>query len=420
MRRPLARPPSKGRPPRARTPEVAIAVALVLILGATLVPLDPARTHRFTLCLLCGARGTADALLNVLLFAPLGAALALSGRAGYRPVVYAALLSLSIELTQFAIPGRDPSLGDVCFNTLGAAVGQLLYRLGAAWWRPPERTAARLSLGASIVLLLAVTLSAVLLRPALPSSSYYTQVRSARDASRTGSGFVVRADLADEPLPSRDGGGSRRARSLLLAGGRLRLDVRSGPAGVGSGRLLSIRDERRREIVFLGVAHDDLLMRFYTLGAAWGFDPLNLRLRRALPALTPGDSLHIEARRERSGACFSVNGAGDCASAPTIGSGWTLLLSSEGAPHWLQIVLNLAWTAALVLPVGLWSRRHAESGVGLLIVLGTLGVLPGPLGLRPTPALQWLAAAAGLALGLVLQGWPRQARQPPIILRPRR
>jgi hypothetical protein len=113
-------------------PRLGVFGALLFILGATLTPMDAGNDTDFIACILCGSRGNADALVNVILFAPLGFALTLMGRTGIRWIGYAAVLSATIEFAQLVIPGRDPSLGDVFFNTVGAAIGQLAAHVGLA------------------------------------------------------------------------------------------------------------------------------------------------------------------------------------------------------------------------------------------------------------------------------------------------
>src|SRR5713101_9526749 len=93
------------------------AAALAVIAVATLVPQPseaPSVAQIPIWCLVCGQFGTIDALLNVALFAPLGAGLLLLGLPLRRAVLIGAALSLAIETTQyFAIAGRDASLGDL-------------------------------------------------------------------------------------------------------------------------------------------------------------------------------------------------------------------------------------------------------------------------------------------------------------------
>src|SRR4029077_6988777 len=74
-------------------------------------------------CVACGDRGRADFLLNVILFLPLGCALRLAGARIRTAVLIGMFLSITIELTQAFIPGRDTSLGDVISNTTGTFLG---------------------------------------------------------------------------------------------------------------------------------------------------------------------------------------------------------------------------------------------------------------------------------------------------------
>ena len=78
-------------------------------------------------CLLCGTRGLADAILNLILFIPFGAGVALL-KGTVWGLASSALLSSCVEAAQTVIPGRFPTLGDVVFNTLGGGLGVLLVR----------------------------------------------------------------------------------------------------------------------------------------------------------------------------------------------------------------------------------------------------------------------------------------------------
>ncbi|MGH7675779.1 MAG: VanZ family protein, partial [Gemmatimonadales bacterium] len=98
-------------------------------------------------CLICGERGWADALLNVIMFLPLGALLALRATPPRYAALVAFLLSTLIEGAQLMIPGRDPSLGDILFNTVGGLCGYAIagtivrqLRVDRGW--PPFVTAA--------------------------------------------------------------------------------------------------------------------------------------------------------------------------------------------------------------------------------------------------------------------------------------
>jgi glycopeptide antibiotics resistance protein len=69
---------------------------------------------------------TFNAVGNVLLFGPFGAALRLLGRRHGAATLAGLGLSAAIEVVQLAIPGRTTSTADVIWNTLGAALGWTL------------------------------------------------------------------------------------------------------------------------------------------------------------------------------------------------------------------------------------------------------------------------------------------------------
>ncbi len=93
---------------------IGAAVALLAILVATLTPGKPSASAGWQWCLVCGERGVADVLVNIVLFIPLGAALGAAGLGWWRVLALGVALSTSIEYAQLFIPGRDSSLSDAC------------------------------------------------------------------------------------------------------------------------------------------------------------------------------------------------------------------------------------------------------------------------------------------------------------------
>lgn len=163
-----------------------LIVAILLVLGATLLPSEPEAPIDWwdVICVLCGRAAVADGLVNVALFVPLGMALALVGQAPRRALLLAAGLSVLVELAQFEIPGRDPSLGDVIFDTLGAGLGGWLVPLAARWARADARLAGRLSLLAALAAGGVFALTAVLLTEALPETAYFGGSASVQSTDR--------------------------------------------------------------------------------------------------------------------------------------------------------------------------------------------------------------------------------------------
>ena len=388
-------------------PRLGLFGALLFVLGTTLTPMDAGSDPDFVACFLCGSRSSADALVNVILFAPIGLALALMGRTGIRWIGYAAALSATIEFAQLVIPGRDPSLSDVCFNAVGAAIGQLVAHVGLRSQAFTERTAARLCFIASVAAVLVYGLPARLLAPMFPDSTYRVwwtpklyqlEWYHARGLHVTLGSMTLRAgEIPQTP----------EVRRLLRAGAPLHIEAIAGPRVRALGPLLVIANDREQEVLLIGPDRDDLVLRNRTLASQWRLDQPDVRLRGALAQVARGDTLVIETSRSTSGTCLMLNGAGTCRLGYTIGSGWALLLFPEHFPPWLQQLLGAAWVGAFLIPVGILSRKRPETLLAAGIVTAGLFVLPGRSGLLPTPPLQLLGAGAGWLLGAALQAASR-------------
>src|SRR5207247_7607868 len=115
-----------------------------VILAATLWPVSGKEAGRWRSCVVCSDRGTADVLVNILLFLPFGAALAAAGVPVSRCVLGGALVSAGVEFAQLYLPGRDPSLGDVVSNTVGSGLGVVLVTTAPRWMLPAGAWGTRL------------------------------------------------------------------------------------------------------------------------------------------------------------------------------------------------------------------------------------------------------------------------------------
>ena len=386
-----------------------LGVALGCIFLATLTPFPGARQPDFVGCIVCGVRGAADAIVNLILFLPLGAALLMNGRVGLRAVGMAGILSAGIELAQILIPGRDPSLGDVCFNTLGAAVGQVTAYLLARWALPPNRTAARLSVAAACGAAAMIGLTGWLLSPALPLADFrawYTADRADLEFYR---GRVLSTSLGSIPFGPADLPNPVEVRRLLLAGAPLRIVAVAGPRVRGLGPLFVIEAEWGDELFLIGPDRDDLALRYRTRATTLRLDQPDLRLRHAFAGVAAGDTLRIESSRNRDGYCLEMNQRRACRLGFTSGSGWALLLYPRHFPPLLQLLLSAAWVAGIALPVGFWARPRWETALAGVVLVAALAFAPRAVGLMPTPTLQWLGAAAGCCMGWVLHVVARRA-----------
>jgi VanZ family protein len=288
--------------PAERRRRWPLAPALLLILVATLLPAGGLAEPEPRVCIACGDGVTGDALLNILLFVPFGAALAFAGFGGVATAVAGLLLSAAVETAQLWIPGRFSTLSDVLANASGAAAGWLLVRHGRAVVRTHGRRRA-LGVGAVVLPVASAAATALLLAPAMtadePVVARWTPEWPGRPAYE---GRVTDARIGDVFLPPAPSAASREAASLFLAGEAL---VITAEAGAPSGQRAPIFDVMADAEVLILLAADgpDAVFRFRTRAAALGFDQPELRYRGALRNVPPGAPLRVEVRRSaRAGA----------------------------------------------------------------------------------------------------------------------
>lgn len=406
---------------RLRTLRVArrlVAGAVLLAIGVITLTPRPEALSSSALCLICGRRGTADAVLNLILFAPVGWLVASRVKRRALPWALAAgaALSLAIELAQISIPGRDASVGDVVFNAAGALAGA-----GAWWFRARSRLAVAtrawiaLALGAA-----PLATGAFLLGPDLPDTRWWGQWAPALGHLRAYEGEVLSAAVAGEPIP---GGGELRRVDAVRA--RLRRHaplaaVATGAAPApGVAPIVSIYDERQQEVVLLGVDGGDVVWRFRTRGSALRFDAASLRFAGAAAGVGAADSLRLRVapsepgRPWGEGTCLRTDGRTAVCARWTPASTWSLLLPSARVPG---RVLELLWIAALFLPAGVLAARAAGRITAFAGAAAGFAVLAvpafTPVGAAPLSEVAVAAAAAWLPRALRIGSGAARRRDP--------
>lgn len=373
----------------------ACAVAfLTLRGGAASIPSLSGPTER--VCFICGGRGTADALLNVVLFVPLG--FVLGGGRYALPMAAAAGLavSLGIELAQMGIVGRDASAADLLWNTMGAVAGVAVHRVVMSSVRRRLR-------GGGLLWGLAVAVGFVLagglLTPAPTDDDYWGQWTPDLGSMPQYDGEVLEATLDGEPMPM---GRLHRPRPHVetlsdgwsLAG---RVVVGSGPAGVSP--ILSIYDGHQREILLLGAHHQDLVFRQRTRAQKLRFDTPDHRIVDAFSGLSVGDTVSLEASGGDEGVCMAVAGRRRCGVGVPPGRTWGLLLYVEGPPEWFRVLVDFGWLAALFAPVGLLAADRREGMTGAALGLGGAVAAVALTPMIAGPVWQILACVVGLTVG---------------------
>jgi len=380
-----------------------LIASVIAILAATLFPIAGAESERFIACLVCGERGIADVLVNILLFLPFGAALAAGGVSLLRCGLAAAFLSASVEFAQVWIPGRDPSLGDVASNTLGGGLGAVLVATAPYWLRPPRAQAARLSWAAALASAAVCYGTGWLLTPAPPESQYIDLWTPKLAHVELYRGRVLDAMIGEVRIPAGPIANSAAVREALRSseGFSLRVRAVAGPRTAAVSALVAVFDQNRREILLLGADRDDLMFRLRTRAITWRLDQPDIRLVSALRAVAPGDSLDVTVHGRRGRYAVTVNSSGVGALGFTVGSGWALLMYPQSLAPWLKALLSLAWVAALWVPAGFWARTRRDGWVtGAALVAALLGA-PAVTPLRATPFLQWATAGLGALAGAV-------------------
>ena len=239
--------------------------------------------------------------------------------------------------------------------------------------------------------------------PSFPDSVYYGQWTPLHRNLEPYGGKVIDASIGDIALPSRQLMASDSIRHLLRQGTPLTLLATVGPPGQSLASIFSIADDQWRQILLIGADRNDLVFHYRTQAVSVRLDQPEVRLAGRLSGLTPGDTLRIAVRGADPGYCIAVNELDRCRLGFDLGAGWSLLYTLDDLPEGLRRVLNAAWIGLLLFPFGYWSRSHAASiAGGVLIVLG-LAAVPLLTGLLPTPASAWLGAIIGAGTAWVIR-----------------
>lgn len=388
-------------------------LALALTWGAgvaalTLTP-DPSEISRVaempTLCLLCGSRGTADALLNIVLFVPLG--LTLGGlRRGLRKAVWAGLLcSAGIELGQTLLPGRHPTISDLVWNIGGAGLGVWLFRRmqnavvlptregGERGGSPGlRRWSSELTWGLAVAV--GLVLAGAFMTPQPTKDDYWGQWTPDLGHMPQYGGRILEASINGIPMPTGRLGHEGTDEALLVSPWRVDGTFLAGPPPSEVAPILSIYDGHQFEVLLLGAHGDDLVFRERNLAHRLRFDSPDVRLVRALRPLTMGDTASISASRIDGDTCLQVGALQQCGVGVSPARSWGLLLYVEGPREWLRGLVDVGWLGILFLPIGFFARTGLGTAGGA--AMGLMGMFAAVVA-TPFIGGPWYEVAACLA-----------------------
>ena len=379
----------------------ALVAAIALIAAATLLPGEQTVSTPSS-CLICGDRGAADALLNLTLFAPLGAALAFARVRAARIVLAGFALSALVELLQLYIPGRDPSYGDLLFNTAGAGLGASVPILLSRWRMVAPAKMTAWATGLATVAILLIAGSAWLLHPSLPRLKYYGQWTPEFGNSERYLGRVTSARIGDLRVRNQEIRRSEALRARLLAGDVLRITVIAGPRPQWNSPVFNIYDDRQHEVVSVTARGSDLLIGYRMKASRLRLDQPAFLVRGALANVGAGMPWWLEIRLLRGGICAFTEARSACPLGSTLSRGWSVLLHTI-FPRGVERLLDLLWFALLFLPAGSYINRPGTAVLPVLVCLAGLAAANALAGLLPIGLIDVVAALGGMAAGAAIR-----------------
>jgi VanZ family protein len=411
-----------------------LVASLLLIVAATLLP-TTAREEPIAWCIRCGPFWLSDAISNVVLFIPFGAALTLGGVGVWRSALIGSALSLAIESLQYAglPPGRTTSLADWLMNTSGAAIGAwgalAAVPRDGRWPSIAPRTARRRLFAWTMLTVVVFAGSSWLLAP-VPEASPTASPPSASLPAPSPlpytpgfgwySGIVDSASVNGIAVPhggtgpvivSYTGPGTRDTiRAVLRARGDDRRD--------GVVPLLYVhRPDDSRPTLLVGQQRERIVVRMTPRARNVGLEAPDLVLSHvfsdasAADASAPPAVLHLTATASRGRLSLSVARPDQDAVEQVLllspGLGWTLIQSLVRLESPLAVVCLALWVLVWFLPGGYWAaascpadvRAPARAGIGLAWGLLTAIAVQSVIAVVEMPRwslreLLWLSLAA--------------------------
>jgi VanZ like family len=398
------------------------AAAIIALLTLAPVPVSP--THGgFLWCVACGELGGLDVFNNLLLFLPMGAALAAVGLDWRRAGLTGLALSFTIEMLQLGwIPGRDSSLSDILTNSAGTLAGAWLVIHARSWLAPSVRRARLWTIATAAAAAVLLALTAALLQLSVPAGTLSTEWAPRRWNFTPFRGQIDRVDLNGLPLPSGPVP-QRAAYDRELAAGWLQLDadVTTGPIpphGVAPVVRLMSGDAELMELAQRG---QDLLFRVRFRSAAFRFRTLTLVLPNAVPG--PGAAARVAGLLERRSMTAEVVRDGRVRRAvldlsPALG--WAFILPMEIPLGGWAAALSHLWLLVVAFPIGFYGAGAVgKTGTGsvarfawlfapVAVLAASLVATPRLGELAPLAWMDWAGAAAGAILGAA--SWTLTAR----------
>jgi hypothetical protein len=397
------------------------AIALATLRPGPLGPTD------LRVCVICGPAGGVDAVLNVLLFMPLGIGLALANVRPPRAVAMMLGYSLLIELLQLqVVPGRDASVGDILTNSLGGCLGYLGGRFCFALANPRPESAVRLVVGWLGIWLAVQLFVAYTFIPTLPDPPYYGQIDRPPGHSRPAfPGTVLSSSVGAERLTRGELRNADRLKRLLNTEEGAPVRAVAVPGGLVSGRaeLVVVSSPQVGGVVSLEQDGEGLLFGIRTGAELLRLRPYEFRLRgvfRDVPSTGERDTAVLHGQFSRSRVVVGAMSAGgrlEQTFVPRLSQGWIpfMPVRTYVDDDVIEFAASVGFLVLLIAPAGYWvafardvppaprkSRDRVFGAAYLAAVCIGLAAIPVAFGLRPAAVWEWACVVGGTGVGSLL------------------
>ena len=354
-----------------------MGVALSIIAAATLVP-SPGAIGGLPVvwCVTCSPNWLSDAISNVALFVPLGAALALLRVRTGRALLTGAGLSLLVEILQYLglPPGRTPALADVITNSTGSLLGVAIIAGRAALWYPRVNAARVLLALWTIAVSSVLVVSSWLLSPATRSVGASSPVNASSLPFTPGYGWYLAepdSGFVNGVGIPHDGTGPVIAQMARTDTVRLSVLVRGRDARHFTVPVLYVHapDERRAHVL-LGQRGTSAVVRTATVARRYGLNAPELALHdvfalSARPALA---RVKLEGTVARGFLSLTAS-EGDSPQAVrqatlevTPALAWSLFQGVVRLDSPAASLMTTLWLLAWFAPGGYWMARACRTG----------------------------------------------------------
>jgi VanZ family protein len=364
-----------------------------------------------SLCILCGGNSVLDAFLNVLLFIPFGVGLRLAGMSRRRVLAIGLVTTITVELLQLGIPGRDTSLGDVITNTLGTGLGVLFAEIWRVVLLPSRREARWLAGSWTLLWVVVLTASAQLAHISLPSTSAWGVWDPDLLHHDRFPGRVISATAGGLPTPDSISALSDDVRRRLSSDSVVvKATVVGAVLTMQVSAIATIADYKRAQIFLLGQRRGSLIfslrMRTADARVVTPIIRLDSVFSRYRPAKTP-DTIFVAGGLVHSRLWISAERHGvkrERTLPVDAGLGWSYFIPFDyefGAEApWLTVL----WLAGLSAPAMYWAVRAGRKALIVVAALlaGALMVIPIATRVHATPWWEWLALAIGVCIGVAI------------------